>query len=114
MQALTAANATRAARCELKERVASGELAAADVILECPWMAERMVIGDLLASQRYWGTTRARTLLTAIGMQETKTLQSLTERQRHALADILRAPGSNRARMTRKCFGTVAPERLAA
>lgn len=45
-----------------------------------------MPIADLLASQRRWGTTRCRKFLAAIPMSETKTIGSMTDRQRRELA----------------------------
>jgi hypothetical protein len=48
--------------------------------------AESMPIADLLGSQRRWGTTRCRKFLAAIPMSETKTIGSMTERQRRELA----------------------------
>ncbi len=52
LRALEQANRVRLARAELKRRVADGELPVAEVVLECPWEAESMTIGDLLASQQ--------------------------------------------------------------
>lgn len=48
-----------------------------------------MTIAELLTSQRRWGTTRASEFLAGIGMPETKTLGSMTERQRSLLASML-------------------------
>ena len=90
MQALQRANAVRLARAELKRRIALGEITAADVILGNPWEAESMTVSDLLTSQRRWGHTRCRRLLQCIPMSENKTIGSMTERQRHALAQELR------------------------
>ena len=89
MRALARANEVRLARAELKRSVSDGELSAACVILECPMEAESMPIADLLASQRRWGTTRCRKFLAAIPMSETKTIGSLTDRQRRELASKL-------------------------
>ena len=86
MQALAQANRVRLARAELKRQVAEGELSVADVVLECPWEAESMAISDLLMSQHRWGRTRCRRFLAAISMSETKTVGSMTDRQRRALA----------------------------
>jgi hypothetical protein len=86
MQALAQANRVRLARAELKRQVAEGELSVADVVLECPWEAESMSISDLLMSQHRWGRTRCRRFLAAIPMSETKTVGSMTDRQRRALA----------------------------
>lgn len=93
MQALELANRVRLARATLKRRVGTGELTAAEVIVTCPWEAESMPIMDLLMSQRRWGRTRCRKFLTSIRMSETKTVGSLTDRQRRTLAALLSARG---------------------
>jgi hypothetical protein len=86
MRALAQANRVRLARAELKRLVAEGEATVADIVLECPWEAESMTIADLLMSQHRWGRTRCRRFLASIPMVETKTVGSMTERQRNALA----------------------------
>jgi hypothetical protein len=91
MRALARANEVRLARAELKRRIAHGQLAVADVVLNSPWEAESMTISDLLMSQRRWGITRCRKLLLGIPMSENKTVGSMTDRQRHALAALLAA-----------------------
>ncbi|HWH95722.1 MAG TPA: hypothetical protein VNT03_17815 [Baekduia sp.] len=89
LRALARANEVRLARAELKRQVADGEITAAHVILECPWEAASMTVSDLLTSQRRWGSTRCRKLLQSIPMSENKTVGSMTERQRQALARLL-------------------------
>jgi hypothetical protein len=89
MRALARANRIRLARAELKRQVAERETTAADVVLECPWEAESMTISDLLMSQHRWGHTRCRRFLASIPMSETKTIGSMTDRQRQALAGRL-------------------------
>jgi hypothetical protein len=91
MRALERANQVRLARAELKRRVASGELDVAEVIVQCPWEAASMAVGDLLTSQRRWGQTRCRRFLAQVPMTEMKTIGSMTERQRGRLADLLSA-----------------------
>lgn len=86
LRALQQANRVRLARADLKRQVAEGDRSVAEVVLECPWEAESMTIGDLLMSQHRWGHTRCRRFLSAISMVETKTVGSMTERQRRALA----------------------------
>ncbi len=110
MRALSQANRVRLARAELKRQIADGARTVADVVLECPWEAASMSIGDLLMSQHRWGKTRCRRFLAPILMSETKTVGSLTERQRRELAarlggevgevrvDELHAPGGRSAR----------------
>jgi hypothetical protein len=86
MHALERANQVRLARAALKRRVAIGEIEAADVILDSPWETQSMAVADLLMSQRRWGQTRSRKLLCQIPMSDTKTIGSMTERQRRVLA----------------------------
>ena len=86
MRALAQANRVRLARAELKRQVAEGETTVAEIVLECPWEAESMAIGDLLLSQHRWGRTRCRRFLASIPMSETKTVASMTDRQRRALS----------------------------
>ena len=93
LQALSRANQVRLARAQLKRRVACGAITASDVILESPWEAESMTVADLLMSQRRWGITRCRKVLAQIPVSETKTIGSLTDRQRHALAVLLAPSG---------------------
>jgi len=89
LRALERANAVRLARADLKRRVADGEVSAAEVILTSPWEAESMTVSDLLTSQRRWGHTRCRKFLQCIPMSETKTIGSMTDRQRRAIAQLL-------------------------
>jgi hypothetical protein len=89
MRALARANEVRLARAELKRRVGFGKIDVAEVILDCPWEAHSMAVADLLMSQRRWGQTRCRKLLTQIPMSEKKTVGSMTDRQRRALAAML-------------------------
>ena len=91
MRALQRANEVRLARAELKRRVTDGETTAAAVILASPWEAESMAVAELLMSQHRWGHTRARRFLAAIPMTETKTIGSMTDRQRRSLAALLEA-----------------------
>lgn len=90
MQALERANRVRLARAELKRLVAEGELSAAEIVVSSPWEAESMAIADLLMSQHRWGRTRCRRFLLQIPMNETKTIGSMTDRQRKCLAGRLR------------------------
>jgi len=89
LQALERANRVRLARAQLKRRVATAEVTASEVVLSCPWEAHSMSISDLLMSQRRWGRSRCKRVLVSIQVPENKTVGSLTERQRHALAGML-------------------------
>ena len=82
LRALQRANEVRLARAELKRRVGSGERSVADIVLSTPWEAESMTISDLLTAQRRWGHTRCRRFLQGVPMSETKTIGSMTDRQR--------------------------------
>ena len=86
MRALAQANRVRLARAELKRQVAEGEATVAEIVLGRPWEAESMSIADLLMSQHRWGRTRCRRFLASIPMTETKSIGSMTERQRNELA----------------------------
>ena len=89
MRALARANQVRLARAELKRGVAAGEIDVAEVIVDCPWEAQSMAVADLLMSRRRWGQTRCHKLLARLPMSEQKTVGSMTDRQRHALATML-------------------------
>jgi hypothetical protein len=90
LRALQEANRVRLARAAMKREIAAGHLSAAEVILSCPWQAQSMSISDLLMSQKRWGRARCRRLLMSIGVPENKAVGTLTERQRVALAAMLR------------------------
>jgi hypothetical protein len=91
MRALERANKVRLARAELKRKVAAGAMTAAEVVLACPWEADSMTVADLLMSQRRWGQSRCRKFLAQVPMSETKSIGSMTERQRRTLAAMLTA-----------------------
>jgi hypothetical protein len=92
LRALERANEIRLARACLKRQIARGEVTAAQVLLDCPKEACSWPIGDLLMSQRRWGTTRCRKFLSRNQIVETKPMGTLTERQRRLLAASLQAP----------------------
>lgn len=89
MPALERANEVRKARAELKRGVAFGGIDVVEVILRCPWEAQSMAVAELLMSQRRWGRTRCRKVLAQLPVSEKKTVGSMTDRQRHALAAML-------------------------
>jgi hypothetical protein len=97
MRALERANQVRLARADLKRRVAVAEADVAAVIMDCPWEAESMAVGDLLMSQRRWGQTRCRKFLAQVPMSEKKTIGSMTDRQRRTLVAMLTKPGAARS-----------------
>jgi hypothetical protein len=95
--ALERANHVRVARAELKRRLRSGETAAAEVILRCSRDTDTMTVGALLISQPGWGPRRSATLLRSVSLSDTKTLGTLTGRQRVMLAAVL-GRGADHAR----------------
>src|SRR4051812_46492827 len=86
MRALSQANRVRLARAELKRQIAEGQRTVAEVVLDCPWEAESMPTADLLMGQHRGGRPRCRRFLGAVPMPETKTVGSMPDRQRRALA----------------------------
>lgn len=91
LRALERANQVRLARADLKRRIAEGEVPAASIILNSPWEARSWSVGDLLMSQRRWGSTRCQKFLRRLEISETKPIGTLTERQRLELATHLDA-----------------------
>jgi hypothetical protein len=91
LRALERANEIRLARAALRRAIAIGRVSAAEVILDCPAAAYSWPIGELLMSQRRWGTTRCRKFLTRNNIAEIKTVGTLTVRQRNMLAGALEA-----------------------
>jgi hypothetical protein len=111
LRALEHANAVRLARAELKRRIAEGDLSAAEVILACPESVQRWTVGELLTSQRRWGSKRCRKFLERNGISEIKLLGSLTERQRGVLASQLPDSRSVSARIDAPQDDAAIPER---
>jgi hypothetical protein len=91
IRALEKANEVRLARAELKRRIAQGNLCAARIILDSPSEASSWAVGDLLTSQRRWGSQRSRKFLSRLQISERREIGKLTERQRRALAAALLA-----------------------
>ena len=89
LRALGRANEVRLARAELKRRIADGEVSAAQVILACPTEVRSWSVGDLLMSQRRWGTPKCRKFLERNQISELKQVGQLTERQKRLLAGQL-------------------------
>ena len=88
-RALQLANRVRRVRSELRTRIADGQLSAAELILTCPPEIANMPIEQLLTSQHGWGQVRSRALLARVAVREDKSIGSLTDRQRGALASLL-------------------------
>jgi len=108
LRALQRANEVRLARAELKRRVSSGELTVSEVVLTVPWETESMTISDLLTAQRRWGHTRCRRFLQGVPMSESKTVGSMTDRQRNAIASMLDGATSTTPAAVRAPVGALA------
>jgi hypothetical protein len=91
LKALASANQIRQVRARIKRRIADGSLRAAEVILLHQREVESMPVADVLTSQRQWGDARCRRFLMPFRLQESKTIGSMTERQRLAVAARLSA-----------------------
>jgi hypothetical protein len=94
LRALERANEVRLARAELKRRIAEGDVSVAELLLDPPAEAGSWATGDLLMSQRRWGSTRCRKFLVRNHIMETKPVGALTERQRRLLAGQLESCNS--------------------
>jgi hypothetical protein len=86
LRALECANRLRVARSHLKRRVGDGQVTAGEVVLASPTETATMSLFDLLRCQRMWGERRAHSFLVSSGISEIKTIGSLTDRQRTAVA----------------------------
>lgn len=89
LAALSAANAVRRARAQLKREIAAGTASAADVLADPPDMARGWPVAELLTSQSGWGQTKCKKFLRANNISEAKRIGDLTARQRRQLADQL-------------------------
>jgi hypothetical protein len=87
--ALGRANHIRVARSALKQRLHAGQITPAEAILRGSRDTDTMTVDELLRSQRGWGPKRSSGVLRSVLLSDTKTLGSLTERQRVTLAGIL-------------------------
>ncbi|HEX2704050.1 MAG TPA: hypothetical protein VHM72_11550 [Solirubrobacteraceae bacterium] len=90
--ALRHANEIRIVRSALKRRIAAGTISPSDVLLSCPSEIETMAVFQLLRSQRRWGPARCNRVLRAAQLSESKTIGSLTDRQRSLLVAVLEGP----------------------
>jgi hypothetical protein len=89
MQALKRGNEIRLARAERKREIFRGDLTVATVVEEVPWECETITLAELLTSQRRWGRTRARKLLSPLNLPENKRLGDCTDRQRRVIVAAL-------------------------
>ena len=89
MEALRRANEVRLARARTRRQVTDGRLSVGQVILTCPRELRTMTVFELLTAQHRWGKKRSGDFLAQLGLPETKSLGTMTERQRRLVADRL-------------------------
>ena len=89
LHALQRANQVRIARAAVKHLIAAGETSVIEAILSDAPEIETMAVIELLLSQRSWGYARCRGLLRAVPLSESKTVGSMTARQRSLLFGLL-------------------------
>lgn len=89
MIALNRANEVRVARARLKEGISGGTYQIKDVLFSPPPYCRNMAIGELISSQRQWGSGRTEKFLEDVGISWNWRLGELSERQRRLLARML-------------------------
>jgi multidrug efflux pump subunit AcrA (membrane-fusion protein) len=90
MTALTKANEIRIARARLKQQLREGDARIEQILAAPPECASTAAVLDLLLTVPNIGPVRAGRLLTSAGVKPTKTIGTLSERQRTQLIDLLR------------------------
>lgn len=89
LDALRRANDIRSERARLKERLRSGEVAIADVLVDPPLCVHTAKVLDLLLAVPKYGRVKANRLLERCRVSPAKTVNGLTPRQRKELLDML-------------------------
>ncbi|OFW60517.1 MAG: hypothetical protein A2133_11590 [Actinobacteria bacterium RBG_16_64_13] len=89
MDALRRANDIRSERARLKERLRTGELAIAEVLMDPPSAVHTAKVLDLLLAVPKYGRVKANRLLERCRVSPAKTVNGLTPRQRKELLDML-------------------------
>ncbi len=90
LRALAQANGVRQARAQLKRDLAAGRIALAQVLAEPPAHAQTAMLHELLLAVPKIGPARMQRTLARCRITPTKTVASLSERQRAELIDSLR------------------------
>lgn len=91
MTALSKANEVRIARARLKQQLRQGDACIEQILAAPPECASTAKVIELLLAVPKIGPARAGRLLTTAGVNQTKTIGTLTERQRTHLIDLLRS-----------------------
>ena len=89
MDALRRANDIRSERARLKERLRTGDLAIADLLVDPPRCVHTAKVLDLLLAVPKYGRVKANRLLERCRVSPAKTVNGLTPRQRKELLDML-------------------------
>ena len=90
MTALTKANDVRVARARLKQQLREGDTRIEQILAAPPECASTAKVLDLLLAVPNIGPVRAGRLLTGAGVNPTRAIAMLTERQRAHLIGLLR------------------------
>ena len=88
-EALQHANEVRENRNRLKREIKDGTVTIHSVLHHPPYFMRNMKIIELLTSQKRYGRTRALQVLRKVKVSESRPIKHLTERERHAISDIL-------------------------
>ncbi len=90
LEALRRANEIRQGRARLKRAMKSGGVDPAKLFLDPPALIQTAKVLDLLLGAPGWGRVRADRAFAHLRISPTKTVGSLSNRQRLALAELLR------------------------
>jgi len=90
MAALRRANDIRTRRAELKRQIKAGNKDTSRLITDPPEYVETMKVWDLLIATPKYGRVKVNRVLTQSRISPSKTVGGLSERQRVALAGVLR------------------------
>jgi hypothetical protein len=90
MTALSKANEVRIARARLKQRLREGDARIEQILAAPPECVSTAKVLELLLAVPKIGSARAGRLLTTAGVNPTKIIGTLTERQRARLIEVLR------------------------
>ncbi len=83
------ANDIRSERARVKDRLRSGELAIAELLVDPPGCVHTAKVLDLLLAVPKYGRVKANRLLERCRISPAKTVNGLTPRQRKELLDML-------------------------
>ena len=93
LRALQLANEIRSARAQLKKDLASGRIELAQILARPPECVRTARVRDVLLALPKIGSVKAGRILADCGIAHSKTLGSLTERQRTELLNRFRCGG---------------------